>query len=54
MTNSILISKGSSGWGGPLKIKKTEGKTVILSEFLRDTKYVGIMEKYGIDPMKEI
>lgn len=31
MTNSILISKGSSGWGGPLKIKKTEGKTVILS-----------------------
>ena len=35
----------------PVNIK---GKTVILSEFLRDTKYVGIMEKYGIDPMKEI
>ena len=35
----------------PVNIK---GKTVILSEFLRDTKYVGIMEKYGVDPMKEI
>ena len=35
----------------PVNIK---GKTVILSEFLRDTKYVDIMEKYGIDPMKEI
>ena len=35
----------------PVNIK---GKTVILSEFLRDTKYVGIMEKYGIDPMKKI
>ena len=40
MTNTILISKGSSGWGGPLKIKKTEGKTVILS-----------MTSAGIDPV---
>ena len=40
MTNSILISKGSSGWGGPLKIKKTEEKTIILS-----------MTSAGIDPV---
>ena len=40
MTNTVLISKGSSGWGGPLKIKKTEGKNVILS-----------MTSAGIDPV---
>ena len=22
MTKTVLISKGSSGWGGPLKLKK--------------------------------
>ena len=40
MTKTVLISKGSSGWGGPLKIKKTEEKTVILS-----------MTSAGIDPV---
>lgn len=40
MTNTVLISKGSSGWGGPLRIKKTEGKNVILS-----------MTSAGIDPV---
>lgn len=40
MTNTVLISKGSSGWGGPLKIKRTEGKNVILS-----------MTSAGIDPV---
>ena len=40
MTNTVLISKGSSGWGGPLKIKKTEEKTIILS-----------MTSAGIDPV---
>ena len=40
MTKTVLISKGSSGWGGPLKIKRTEEKTVILS-----------MTSAGIDPV---
>lgn len=40
MTKTVLISKGSSGWGGPLKIKKAEEKTVILS-----------MTSAGIDPV---
>ena len=40
MTNTVLISKGSSGWGGPLKIKRTEGKNFILS-----------MTSAGIDPV---
>lgn len=40
MTKEILIQKGPSGWGGPLRIRKEEGKNVILS-----------MTSAGIEPV---
>lgn len=42
MVKQVLINKGASGWGGPLVVKKEEGKNVILS-----------MTSAGIDPVTE-
>lgn len=42
MEKSIMIKKGSSGWGGPLVIQKDPNKNVVLS-----------MTSAGIDPVTE-
>lgn len=42
MTKEVLIQKGPSGWGGPLRIRKEERKDVVLS-----------MTSAGISPVTE-